>query len=200
MHQNEAARFFDDGFARRRAMAILRGFTPELTLDYSRLAWAAGMELVEVPLQNEQSERALTTVVADARLSGHIVGAGTIISVELVERAAELGASFTVAPGFDRAVAERSLELGMPHLPGVASGSEVQAALSAGFTWQKAFPASVLGAAWISAMQGPFPTVKFVGTGGITLENAPELLDAGLAAVSLGAVFASLDAQELALF
>lgn len=194
----DAAGFFRDGFAKRRAMAILRGLSASETLALARTAWSADMALVEVPLQNDQAARALAAVVADAALRGHVAGAGTVTSLEIVERAASLGAAFTVAPGFDPDVAARSLELGMPHLPGVATGSEVQKALSLGYTWLKAFPASSLGSAWIASMLGPFPDASFVATGGITAGNAGEFLSAGAAGVSFGAGFASLSADDLA--
>lgn len=194
----DAASFFRDAFLQRRAMAILRGLSPSETLRLARAAWSAEMVLVEVPLQHEQSFDALVAVVADAKLRGHVAGAGTVTSIALVERAAELGAAFTVAPGFDPEVAARSLEFGMPHLPGVATGSEVQKALSLGYTWLKAFPASSLGSAWITSMHGPFPDAQFVATGGISAENARGFLTAGAAGVSFGAGFASLSADDLA--
>lgn len=89
-------------------------------------------------------------------------------------------------------------ELGMPHLAGVGSATEVQQASQAGLYWLKAFPARELGASWISAMKGPFPSVRCVATGGIDGENAKEFLEAGAAAVSLGAVFAGMSEEQLA--
>lgn len=198
MLPTDAAGFFREGFARRRAMAILRGLPPTETLELARTAWAADIALVEVPLQNDQAAQALAAVVAAAALRGHVAGAGTVTSVELVERAASLGAAFTVAPGFDPDVATRSLELGMPHLPGVATGTEVQRALALGCTWLKAFPASSLGSEWITSMRGPFPQAHFVATGGITAGNANEFLAAGASGVSFGSGFARLSAEELA--
>jgi len=195
----ESQEFFDRAFRLHRAMAIFRGADEEAVAVLSRRAWTAGLVLVEVPLQSPQSERALRTAVAEAtRYSAWAgVGAGTITSVELVEKAGAAGAAFTVAPGFDPEVLTRSLELGMPHLPGVATPTEVQSAMKIGARWLKAFPADALGEAWFSGMRAPFPTVRFLATGGVTGENALRFLDAGAAAVSFGSSFAALTGPEL---
>jgi len=190
--------YFALGFRERRAMVILRGFDADRTVELARRAWDNGIALVEVPLQDERSAQALTAAVAAAREDGRQVGAGTIVSVELAEHAARLGASFTVAPGCDLRVAERSVELGMAHLPGVGSATEVQAAMAAGMRWVKAFPATSLGAAWIEAMRGPFPAARFVATGGIGAGNAREFLERGTAGVSFGNSFADVTPAEIA--
>lgn len=192
----EAQEFFDHAFMSSPVMVILRGFDPDRSLSLARRAWSAGIAVVEVPLQSERDVRALEAIVASAP-AGSRIGAGTITSAALVDRAKAAGASFTVAPGWDRAVQEHSLAAGLAHLPGVATPTEVQAALAAGTRWQKAFPASVLGAGWFSAMRGPFPDVRFVATGGVSERNARSLRDAGAAVVSLGSSFAELPPQDL---
>jgi Entner-Doudoroff aldolase len=115
-----------------------------------------------------------------------------------VDIALQLGAVFTVSPGFDEEVAAYSLENGLPHLPGVATATEIQAALRQGFGWLKAFPAAELGPAWFRAMCGPFPRVRFVATGGITPDSFQTYLDAGAAAVSFGSAVESLSREVVA--
>jgi 2-dehydro-3-deoxyphosphogluconate aldolase/(4S)-4-hydroxy-2-oxoglutarate aldolase len=83
-----------------------------------------------------------------------------------------------------------SLTAGLPHLPGVGTASEVQRARAAGCRWQKAFPAKPLGAGWISALHGPFPDVRFVATGGLTVADVQPFLTAGASVVALGAALA----------
>jgi 2-keto-3-deoxy-6-phosphogluconate aldolase len=87
------------------------------------------------------------------------------------------------------------LAAGLPHLPGVGTASEVQQAYAAGCRWVKAFPAKALGAAWISAMRGPFPEVRFVATGGLRVGDAQPFLAAGASVVALGAALA--DPEQL---
>lgn len=198
MRADEGNAFFDAAFARKRAMGILRGYDAAETLDLAQRAWDAGLALVEVPIQSDESVLALRACVTEADRRGAVAGAGTITSCELVDRAAAEGARFTVAPGLDLEVAAHSLERGMPHLAGVGSPTEVQRAAAAGLRWLKAFPAGSLGPAWITAMRGPFPDIRFVATGGIDASNAGDFLSAGAGAISLGAAFAHLTESEIA--
>jgi len=89
-----------------------------------------------------------------------------------------------------------SLAAGLPHLPGVATPSEVQHARAAGCRWLKAFPAKALGTAWLRAIRGPFPDVAFVATGGLDVDDVADYLTAGARIVALGAALA--DPAQLA--
>lgn len=177
---------FDELFGDVRVMAILRGYGPARTLDLARRAWGVGITCIEVPLQSDVDADSLAALAAEAVGSGRVVGAGTILDAGGVERACELGAGFTVSPGLIDEVVQASAALGIPHLPGVATGSEVHRALRLGCRWQKAFPAAELGASWIRAMHAPYPGVDFVATGGISTRNASDFLAAGAAAVAVG--------------
>jgi 2-dehydro-3-deoxyphosphogluconate aldolase/(4S)-4-hydroxy-2-oxoglutarate aldolase len=182
--------YFDGIFARQRVMAILRGYDPERTVELCRIAWDAGIDAVEVPVQSESAYPSLVAAIAAARERGTSIGAGTVTTPGQVERVAELGAAYTVAPGTSARVIETSLALGLPHLPGVATASEITVVLDHGLTWVKAFPAAQLGPAWISAQRGPFPQVTFVATGGIDAGNAADFLDAGARVVAVGSALA----------
>jgi 2-dehydro-3-deoxyphosphogluconate aldolase/(4S)-4-hydroxy-2-oxoglutarate aldolase len=137
---------------------------------------------VERPEQVES----LRAAVAAAGQHGHPVGAGTVYTGEQVAAVRAAGAAFTVAPGYDPAVAEQSARAGLPHLPGIATPTEVQAALRGGHTWLKLFPASVLGTGHVRALRGPFPDVRLVATGGIDAGNAADFLAAGVDVVAVG--------------
>jgi 2-dehydro-3-deoxyphosphogluconate aldolase/(4S)-4-hydroxy-2-oxoglutarate aldolase len=169
-------------------MIVLRGMpSPEAAVDAAHRAWDAGVELVEVPIGQPGDTDSLAAVVNAGRSRGKVVGAGTIITAERAKDAHTAGARYTVAPGFDPAVLACSQQFGLPHLPGVATPSEVQQAWSAGCRWVKAFPANVLGPAWFSAIRGPFPDVSYLATGGISLQAAPEYVQAGARIVAFGA-------------
>lgn len=173
-----------------RVMAIFRAFGVERTLELARRAWSLGIDLVEVPVSEPAAWETLEAVLAAGREAGRTVGAGTVISADQVARCAELGVGFTVAPGLDDAVVEASQRYGIPHLPGVATPSEIQRAVRLGCSVVKAFPASVLGTGWFAAMRGPFPGVKFVATGGMDAGNAADYLAAGASMVALGSALA----------
>lgn len=178
--------WFDQAFSSAPVMAILRGFSPARTVELAHRGWDAGLTCIEVPIQSPAAVAALVAVAHAARERGMTVGAGTVVTPEHVVTARESGASFTVAPGFDPAVAQASMDAGMPHLPGVATGTDVQNAASFGLGWVKAFPASVLGPDWFSAMKGPFPSMRFVATGGMNARNAAQYLGAGARVVAVG--------------
>jgi 2-dehydro-3-deoxyphosphogluconate aldolase / (4S)-4-hydroxy-2-oxoglutarate aldolase len=176
---------FEELFGPHRVLAILRGFPADRAVAVASAAWDIGFEVLEVTIGEPAAVPALAAVVAAGAERGKLVGAGTVTSPEQVRAAALAGARYTVAPGLDLEVLAASLAAGLPHLPGVATGTEVQHAYRAGCRWVKAFPATALGPAWFRAIRGPFPDVNFVGTGGITVDDAPVLLDAGARAVGL---------------
>lgn len=182
-----------DAARRSPLLAILRGFDPAETVRLCEVAWAAGARLVEVPIQDPSAHDSLAAAVEAGLERGRIVGAGTVTSLDRLETARSLGARFTVAPGFDEEVAIASRDAGLAHLPGVATATEVQKALALGFDWLKAFPAAHLGAGWIRAMHGPFPTARFVATGGIDRGNAADFLAGGAELIAIGQAITTLD-------
>jgi 2-dehydro-3-deoxyphosphogluconate aldolase / (4S)-4-hydroxy-2-oxoglutarate aldolase len=182
--------FFAEHFAASPFMVILRGHDPAGTVRLCERAAAAGIRLIEVPVQDAAAFPALRAALDWGAGRGALVGAGTVTSVDTARRVQRMGAAFTVAPGIFADVSAACRDLGLPHLPGVQTATEIGLALRLGHGWQKAFPASLLGPAWLTAMHGPYPDVRFVVTGGIDTGNAAAFLAAGAAAASLGSSFA----------
>jgi 2-dehydro-3-deoxyphosphogluconate aldolase/(4S)-4-hydroxy-2-oxoglutarate aldolase len=134
---------------------------------------AGGLPVAEVTFRTAAAEAAIR-VLAETDL---LVGAGTVLHPELVDRAVEAGARFVVTPGFSDAVVSRCAELGVPVIPGVATASEVMAALAHGLDVLKLFPAGVAGGpALLRALAGPFPDVRFVPTGGVSAASMADYL------------------------
>jgi 2-dehydro-3-deoxyphosphogluconate aldolase/(4S)-4-hydroxy-2-oxoglutarate aldolase len=134
---------------------------------------AGGLPVAEVTFRTAAAEAALR-ILAETDL---LVGAGTVLHPELVDRAVEAGARFVVTPGFSDAVVSRCAELGVPVIPGVATASEVMAALAHGLDVLKLFPAGVAGGpALLRALAGPFPDVRFVPTGGVSAASMADYL------------------------
>jgi Entner-Doudoroff aldolase len=189
--------WFEEAFAGAPLMAILRGMGVERSARLATTAWDLGLDSVEVPLQTDEDERALRELVRLADERGKVVGAGTIITTEQVDRAGDAGAAYLVSPGIDPAVVRAAQERGIPILPGVATPSEVQLGVSLGLTWLKAFPADWLGVDWFRHIRGPFPQVRFVATGGLDAGNVASFLDAGVRVAAVGSALedpAQLDA------
>ena len=135
---------------------------------------AGGITTVEITLRSDAAFDAIEEVAGRAELS---VGVGTVVNSAQVDEAFARGADFIVSPGFSPSVVARSIELGLWAVPGVATASEVQLAVSLGVQRLKLFPAEVLGGvALLSALEGPFAGVEFMPSGGINLTNLREYL------------------------
>lgn len=141
----------------------------------ARALLAGGVRMLEVTLRTPQ---ALACIEAIAReVPEAVVGAGTVRSRADAQAAARAGAQFAVSPGYTSAVGQACREARLALLPGVATGSEIMMAQEDGFTELKFFPAMQAGGpALLKAWSGPFFDVRFCPTGGVTLQNAPDLL------------------------
>lgn len=141
----------------------------------ARALVAGGIRMLEVTLRTPV---ALACIEAIAReVPEAVVGAGTVRSAADAQAAALAGSRFAVSPGYTRAVGKACHELGLPLLPGVATGSEIMMAQEDGYTELKFFPAMQAGGpAMLKAWSGPFGDVKFCPTGGVSAGNAKEFL------------------------
>lgn len=141
----------------------------------ARALVAGGIRMLEVTLRTPQ---ALACIEAIAReVPEAVVGAGTVRSASDAQAAANAGALFAVSPGYTSAVGRVCREVGLPLLPGVATGSEIMMAQEDGFTELKFFPAMQAGgSALLKAWGGPFFDITFCPTGGLTAANAHEFL------------------------
>ena len=106
-----------------------------------------------------------------------LVGAGTVLSVEQVDRALKAGARFIVTPGFDEEVVDYCIANNIPVYPGTVTPSEVTKAVKRGLNICKFFPAEQYGGvSTIKALSAPFTTVKFMPTGGVSAKNLKDYL------------------------
>jgi 2-dehydro-3-deoxyphosphogluconate aldolase/(4S)-4-hydroxy-2-oxoglutarate aldolase len=135
---------------------------------------AGGLPVAEVTFRTAAAAEVLRLLAADRDL---VVGAGTVVRREQVDLAQAAGARFIVTPGFSASVLDRCRELGLPVVPGIATATELIAALDRGFDLVKFFPAEASGGpATVRALQAPFPGVRFIPTGGINATNAADYL------------------------
>lgn len=135
---------------------------------------AGGLPVAEVTFRTAAAEESIRVMAGRGDV---LVGAGTVLTVDQVDRAVAAGASYVVSPGLSRAVVERCGEHGVAVLPGAVTATEVQAALELGISTVKFFPAGTSGGARaIAALAAPFGGVSFVPTGGIGPANLHEYL------------------------
>ena len=141
----------------------------------ARALVAGGVKVLEITLRTPvalDGMRAIAQAVPEA-----IVGAGTIRSVADAEAALAAGCRFGVSPGYTRDIGLACRDIGLPLLPGVATGSVAMAANADGYGFLKFFPASAAGGVpMLKALAGPFADLLFCPTGGITPETAPQFL------------------------
>jgi 2-dehydro-3-deoxyphosphogluconate aldolase/(4S)-4-hydroxy-2-oxoglutarate aldolase len=129
-----------------------------------------GIPIVEITFRTTAAEQAIDSI--NRGYSRALVGAGTVLTVEQAQRAVGAGARFIVSPGFTPKVVNWCLENGITIFPGVATATEVILALDNGINVLKFFPADALGGIDIlKAYASVFPDVKFIPTGGITINN-----------------------------
>ena len=135
---------------------------------------AGGLRVAEVTFRHPTAAQTIAAMAEDPAL---IVGAGTVIAADQVDAAVRAGASFVVSPGFSPAVVGRCNELNVAMVPGVATPTELMAALDAGITTVKLFPAEPLGGiTTLRSLAAVFPQIRFVPTGGISAANAAAYL------------------------
>jgi 2-dehydro-3-deoxyphosphogluconate aldolase/(4S)-4-hydroxy-2-oxoglutarate aldolase len=134
-----------------------------------------GLPVAEVTFRTAAAEASIRCL---AKRGDLLVGAGTILTIEQADRAIDAGAKFLVAPGTNPKVVEHALKRGIPIVPGVATPTEIELAMSLGVEVLKFFPAETMGGiAALKAFAGPFADTRFVPTGGITPELLPRYLD-----------------------
>lgn len=136
---------------------------------------AGGIRMLEITLRTSVALECMRVIANE--VPGAVVGAGTVRSAADAKAAADVGARFAVSPGYTSAVGKACRDLGLSLLPGVATGSEIMTAQEDGYNELKFFPAMQAGGPnLLKAWGGPFTDVKFCPTGGVSPENAPQLL------------------------
>lgn len=135
---------------------------------------AGGLPVVEITLRTDAGLEAIARLAAR---SDALVGAGTVIDRAQVDSAVDAGARFVVSPGLEQGVVERARERGVAAIPGIATATELMSAAGLGLGVVKLFPAEPLGgAATVRALSAVLPDLRFLPTGGIGPDTAPDYL------------------------
>lgn len=171
---------------KRSLVAILRGVRPDEVESIGEALVKSGFEMIEVPLNSPDPLRSIERL---ARRFGAdcIVGAGTVLTPEDCARVSDAGGRLMVSPNIDLGVLAEARARGMISLPGVFSPTEALAALRAGASALKFFPASVLGPSGISAIRAVLPEYTVVvAVGGVSDKNFGHYAGNGVRAFGLG--------------
>ncbi|MBE9607034.1 bifunctional 4-hydroxy-2-oxoglutarate aldolase/2-dehydro-3-deoxy-phosphogluconate aldolase [Acetobacteraceae bacterium H6797] len=166
------------------ALALLAEsrLVPVLTIEkvadavpLARALVAGGITMLEITLRTPAAADAARAIIAEVPEA--LVGLGTVTTAKDLELARSLGARFALSPGATPALLDAAAALGLPFVPGIATPSELMAAVERGFEVVKFFPAVPAGGiAALKAFAGPFPEMRFCPTGGIGEDQAAEWL------------------------
>lgn len=136
---------------------------------------AGGLPVAEVTFRTEAAEESIR--VMKNAFPEMMVGAGTIVNVEQAKRALDAGATFLVSPGFSAKVTEFAIDNNVPIFPGCCTPTEIMMAMDYGLKVVKFFPAKQFGGLdTIKALAAPFPSMKFMPTGGVSAANILDFL------------------------
>ena len=171
--------------ARLPLVAILRGLHPLEALAVGQGLVDAGWDLIEVPLNSPQPLQSIATL--RQAFPQALVGAGTVLTPEDVRQVHSAGGELIVSPNFNPAVVAEAVRLGMVCLPGVMTASEAFAALAAGASGLKIFPAEMIAPMVLKALRAVLPAETLVlPVGGISPLNMPAFRTAGANGFGIG--------------
>ena len=146
---------------------------------------ASGIPIVEVTMTIPGAVEVIEELVRDN--GDLIVGAGTVFDLDIARRCLNAGARFLTSPGLDLEIVDFARQHDVLVFPGALTPTEITAARKAGADLVKVFPCSQLGgAAYIRALQSPFPDVPLIASGGVTQQTAGDFILAGAVAVGVG--------------
>lgn len=172
-----------------RVLTVVRA--PEISdaRDLCAALVAGGIHVVELTYTTPGLPRHLERAASTAAETGAVVGAGTVQTADQATQAINAGAQFLVTPGQGPeagAIAQAAAAAGIPVVLGAFTPSEVMTALALGSAAVKIFPAHHLGPKYFKDLNGPFPGVPLIPSGGVNAGNARDFIDAGALAVSAG--------------
>jgi 2-dehydro-3-deoxyphosphogalactonate aldolase len=171
---------------KRPLIAILRGIKPEETADIVGALIETGFTAIEIPLNSPEPFRSIE-IAAKMAPADCLIGAGTVLTVEDVDRLDGAGGKLLVTPNVEPAVISRARDKGMVTMPGVFTATEALSAARAGATGLKFFPAGVLGASGITAIRAVLPPeLVIAAVGGVSDKNFADYTKAGILAFGLG--------------
>ncbi len=170
-----------------RLVAVVRSKSPDDALALAKAAADGGIKFVEITFS---VPGALDVIQELSRRRGIHVGAGTVLALQQAERAIGVGAEFIVSPSLELNLVSLCHTANIACFPGAATPTEIIAAQRARADLVKIFPADLVGGPYfIRQMQGPFPDVRFMVSGGVTLKNVQDYVRAGVIGICLGSAY-----------
>ncbi|SDN05542.1 2-dehydro-3-deoxyphosphogluconate aldolase / (4S)-4-hydroxy-2-oxoglutarate aldolase [Fictibacillus solisalsi] len=165
-----------------KVVAVVRGQNGHEAIQVSKAAVEGGITAIELTYTTPEVEE----VFKELRHMNVLLGAGSVMDPETARHAILSGAKFIVSSHFVKEIAALCNRYSVPYLPGCMNISDMALALEAGCDVLKLFPANTFDPSFIKSVNGPLPNVRIMPTGGISLKNMNDWLDAGAVAVGVG--------------
>ena len=174
-----------ENFGSLPLVGIIRGCADEHLPHLLDASQRGGMLNLEITMNSPGAERQIRQAASSWK--GHLnIGAGTVTSVELLDRALAAGASFIVTPLVIPEVISKCVAGGIPVFPGAFTPTEIHRAWELGATMVKLFPAEFGGPNFVRGIKAPFPEIQLMPTGGVDLNTIADFLQAGASGFGIG--------------
>ena len=174
----------------KKIITIIRGAEEGVIVRIAEALFAGGIGMLEVTC-NTPGFASMIRALKEAMEGKMLIGAGTVVSVDLAKKALAAGAEYAIAPDVNTDVITYCVENDVAVVPGAATATEVLTARRYGAKMVKIFPASALGADYIRQLRGPIDDVEFVAVGGVTPANVHEFMKAGCVGIGIGSSVAT---------
>ncbi|MBW4458156.1 MAG: bifunctional 4-hydroxy-2-oxoglutarate aldolase/2-dehydro-3-deoxy-phosphogluconate aldolase [Nostoc indistinguendum CM1-VF10] len=169
---------------KHRAIAVIRAPKIEVGQEMAMAVASGGMQLIEITWNSDGAGELISQLRSE--LPACTIGTGTLFNVQQLQEAIASGAQFLFTPHVDPEMIRAAQEEDVPIIPGAMTPTEIVTAWSQGASCVKVFPVQAVGGVdYIKSLQGPLGQIPLIPTGGVTLENAKEFLQAGAIAVGL---------------
>ncbi|NEQ78377.1 MAG: bifunctional 4-hydroxy-2-oxoglutarate aldolase/2-dehydro-3-deoxy-phosphogluconate aldolase [Okeania sp. SIO2C9] len=167
-----------------RIIAVIRASEIEIGMKMAKAVAAGGIRIIEITWNSHKASELITLLRSE--LSTCIIGTGTLLTIEELQKALKIGCQFIFTPHTNPAMIQTAKIAAVPIIPGALSPTEILTAWQAGASCVKIYPISAVGGAtYITSLQGPLGEIPLIPTGGVTLGNAKEFIKAGAIAVGL---------------
>ena len=169
---------------KNRIIAVIRTSKMELARQMANAVAAGGIRIIEITWNTDQAAKLITLLRSE--LPNCIIGTGTLLTLEELQKALKIGCQFVFTPHTNPIMIQTAKIAAVPIIPGALSPTEIITAWQAGANCVKIYPVSAVGGAnYIKSLQRPLGKIPLIPTGGVTLENAQEFIKVGAIAVGL---------------
>jgi len=173
-----------ENIEKHQLVVVIRTKTPEQAYEAAKACIKGGVQLVEITFSVPDAHEVIKQIASTEDVT---VGAGTVLSIAEAQLALDAGASYIVSPHLDEEIVRFTKDGGAVSIPGACTPTEILRAHQAGADIVKLFPFVEMGGLrFLKTIRGPLPFIKYMPSGGVTMENFQEYLDASVSGIIVG--------------